>query len=77
MVIEIISSQDIGLLQKNSAITFLYFQIVHNKSFRIGIFCSQYFYPPITITLDIPNIGVGKRNFYEWKYLACSVGWGN
>ena len=39
MVVKIISSQDIGLLQKDSAI-FLNFQIVHDKSFGVGSFCS-------------------------------------
>ena len=70
MVVKIISSQDIGLLQKDSAI-FLNFQIVHDKSFGVGSFCPENFNPPIAITLDIPSIGVGKGILYEGKYLDC------
>ena len=68
MVVEVVSSQDIGLLQKNSSIPFLHFQIVHNKSFGIGGFCPENFDPPVTTTLDIPSIGVGKGIFYQGKY---------
>ena len=68
MVVEIVSSQDVGLLQENSAIPFLQFQIVHHESFGVCSFCSEDFYPPVAITLDSPDIGVGKGILYEGKY---------
>lgn len=60
MVVEVISSQNVGLMQEDISIAFLHFQVVHDESLGIGGLCSADFYPPISITLDSPFIGVGK-----------------